>query len=199
MRGSRSGLGSGGAPGRMGAHGPPTNRSFYLSMAASTLRFAIVVALVVGGIVVINQAFPSAPGGGTGPIGDGAVATSPPTTTTPPPEETPEETVPSPVVEGIRIAVFNGTSVTGLAGDVTDQLTEQGYVAIEPADAPSPVAVTTVYYRKNKDKIEAEYLANTFFKKLDDVRVAKLQAGSDVDPDVQVAIFLGNDYAALKG
>lgn len=182
----------------MGAHGPPTNRSFYLSVAASTLRFAIIVALVVGGVVVINQAFPSAPSGTTGPIdGVPATTTTPPTTTSPP--ESPDETVPSPVVEGVRIAVFNGTSVTGLAGDVTDRLTELGYVAVEPADAPSPVAVTTIYYRKNKDKIEAEYLANDFFKRLEDVRVAKLQAGADVAEEVQIAIFLGNDYAALRG
>ena len=40
-------------------HQPPTNRSFYLSLAASTLRFAIIVALVIGGIVVIDQAFPA--------------------------------------------------------------------------------------------------------------------------------------------
>jgi len=43
----------------MGSHQPPTNRSFYLSLAASTLRFAIIVALVIGGIVVIDQAFPA--------------------------------------------------------------------------------------------------------------------------------------------
>jgi hypothetical protein len=32
-----------------GRHEPPSKRSFYLSVATSTLRFAIVVALVVGG------------------------------------------------------------------------------------------------------------------------------------------------------
>ena len=63
----------------MGSHQPPTNRSFYLSLAASTLRFAIIVALVIGGIVVIDQAFPalsSDDGGGGGttpPITGGTV------------------------------------------------------------------------------------------------------------------------------
>lgn len=182
----------------MGAHEPPTNRSFYLSVAASTLRFAIIVALVVGGIVLINQAFPTQ-GGGTAPIDGGAAPTT--TTTTPAsPTETPEEATPSPTVVGVRIAVFNGAGVTGLAGDVTNQLTEEfGYVAIEPADAPSPVAVTTIYYRRNRDRIEAEYLANNFFRRLDDVRITKLEAGADIDPDVQLAIYLGNDYAALRG
>ena len=30
-------------------------------MAASTIRFAIIVALVIGGVVVIDQAFPETP------------------------------------------------------------------------------------------------------------------------------------------
>ena len=61
----------------MGSHQPPTNRSFYLSLAASTLRFAIIVALVIGGIVVIDQAFPALSsddgGGTTAPITGGTV------------------------------------------------------------------------------------------------------------------------------
>jgi LytR cell envelope-related transcriptional attenuator len=185
----------------MGRHQPPTNRSFYLSVAASTIRFAIIVALVLGGIVVINQAFPdsvsSASGGGAG--GDGGLTT---TTTSPGTQtqtQSPSVDTASPQVAGVRIAVFNGTGVSGLAGDVTDELqsSQYGYLAAqEPADAPSEVATTTLYYRTAQDEIEAEYLKNTFFRKLDDVVVAKLAAGSDVDREVQVAIFLGNDYAA---
>ena len=53
-------------------HQPPTNRSFYLSLAASTLRFAIIVALVIGGIVVIDQAFPALGDGDGGGGGGGA-------------------------------------------------------------------------------------------------------------------------------
>src|SRR5918994_6370652 len=59
-RGSPGGLGGQLLTGRMGRHEPPTNRSFYLSMGASMLRFALIVALVVGGIALINQAFPEA-------------------------------------------------------------------------------------------------------------------------------------------
>jgi LytR cell envelope-related transcriptional attenuator len=191
----------------MGRHQPPSNRSFYLSVAASTIRFAIIVALVLGGIVVINQAFPdtASSAGGGAPGGDGGGLT---TTTTSPGTQTGTGTgtgtqsqavTPSPQVVGVKIAVFNGTGVSGLAGDVTDQLqsSQYGYLAAqEPADAPSDVATTTLYYRTAQDEIEAQYLANTFFRKLDGVVVAKLAAGSDVNRDVQVAIFLGNDYAA---
>jgi hypothetical protein len=184
----------------MGRHQPPTNRSFYLSVAASTIRFAIIVALVLGGVVVINQAFPEGASGGsvTGSEPGGGGATSP----SPSPTKTKTKTQPpatsSPTVTGTTIAVFNGTGVTGLAGDVTTALEGEGYIAAQDAaDAPSEVAVTTIYYRANPDKVEAEYLANSFFKKLHDVNVAKLEPGSDVGRDVQVAIFLGNDYAAI--
>ena len=193
-------------------HQPPTNRSFYLSLGASTLRFAIIVALVIGGIVVIDQAFSASPSGDGGGGGDGAGATVPPTggtfggtgtDATGPTGETatggtrPE---PSPTVVGVRIAVFNGAGVSGLAGDTQARLEELGYIATQdPADAPTPYPVTTIYYNAPKDRVEADYLANSFFKKLDGVEVVRLEPDTaDIDPSTQVAIFLGNDYATLK-
>ena len=191
----------------MGTHQPPTNRSFYLSVAASTLRFAIIVALVIGGIVVIDQAFPApseADGGdgGTVPIGGGGIEVTESPSPEPATGATGEQPAPSPTVAGVRIAVFNGAGVSGLAAETQEQLTDEyGYVAAQdPADAPASVAVTTIYYRANKDEIEAEFLANDFFKKLDDVKIQKLEPGTeDVARDVQLAIYLGNDYAALQG
>jgi hypothetical protein len=189
-------------------HQPPTNRSFYLSLAASTLRFAIIVALVVGGIVVIDQAFStSSPDGG-----GGGGATVPPTggtfgstgtDATGPTGETATDGTrpePSPTVVGVRIAVFNGAGVSGLAGDTQARLEELGYIATQdPADAPTPYPVTTIYYNAPKDRVEADYLANSFFKKLDGVEVVRLEPDTaDIDPSTQVAIFLGNDYATLK-
>ena len=191
-------------------HQPPTNRSFYLSLAASTLRFAIIVALVIGGIVVIDQAFPALSSGDDG--GDGGGATVPltggtigatGTDTTGPTGETatggtrPE---PSPTVVGVRMAVFNGAGVSGLAGDTQARLEDLGYIATQdPADAPTSYPVTTIYYNAPKDKVEADYLASSFFKKLDGVEVVRLEPDTaDIDPSTQVAIFLGNDYATLK-
>jgi hypothetical protein len=195
----------------MGSHQPPSNRSFYLSLAASTLRFAIIVALVIGGIVVIDQAFPalsSGDGGGggetTAPItggtvggGDtGATGATGPTAT----GETGADAEP-PTTEGVRIAVFNGTDESGLAGETQLRLEERyGYIATQdPADAPAAYPVTTIYFNAPKDKVQAEYLAGDFFKKLDGVEVVRLDPGTgDIDPSTQLAIFLGNDYAALK-
>lgn len=180
-----------------GRHEPPSKRSFYFSLATSTLRFAIIVILVVGGIVLMNRAFPeqatSALPGSTG-------SPSPSVTPTVGATETPTGQ-PSPQVEGVRIALFNGTSVTGLAGTAAERLERRfGYVIAQtPADAPSPVAQTTLYYRTVSDKVEAEALAATYFKGLDDVRVARLPSRTgNVDDSVQVAIYLGNDYAATQ-
>ena len=191
-------------------HQPPTNRSFYLSLAASTLRFAIIVALVIGGIVVIDQAFSTSSSGDGG--GDGGGATVPPTggtlggtgtSATGPTGETAADGTrpePSPTVVGVRIAVFNGAGVSGLAGDTQARLEELGYIATQdPADAPTPYPVTTIYYNAPKDRVEADYLATSFFKKLDGVEVVRLEPDTaDIDPSTQVAIFLGNDYATLK-
>jgi LytR cell envelope-related transcriptional attenuator len=190
-------------------HQPPTNRSFYLSLAASTLRFAIIVALVIGGIVVIDQAFSTS---SSGDGGGGGGATVPPTggtfggtgtNATGPTGETATDGTrpePSPTVVGVRIAVFNGAGVSGLAGDTQARLEELGYIATQdPADAPTPYPVTTIYYNAPKDRVEADYLANSFFKKLDGVEVVRLEPDTaDIDPSTQVAIFLGNDYATLK-
>lgn len=189
----------------MGAHEPPTRRSFYLSLGASTLRFAIIIALVIGGIVVIDQAFPalsSGDDGGTVPLTGGTPAATGPTATGPAATGgtggQPERTA---TVTGVRIAVFNGAGVSGLAADTQEQLVEgYGYVAAQnPADAPAEYPVTTIYYRAPKDKVEAEYLAGDFFKKLKDIQIQRLEPGTaDIDRSAQLAIFLGIDYGSLK-
>ena len=190
----------------MGAHEPPTSRSFYLSLAASTLRFMIVIALVIGGILVIDQAFTTAPSadGATPPgLGDGGLTapTGPtgPTTPTGPTGETGTDPDATPTA-GTRIAVFNAAGVSGLAGATQDRLANKyGYIAVQdPADAPALLPTTIVYYRAPRDQAEAEALANTFFQRLDGVEVARLEPGiADIDRSAQLAIFLGNDYAAL--
>lgn len=182
-----------------GKHEPPTNRSFYLSVGTSTVRFAIIVALVVGGVLLINQAFPVLGSSGGGTIPNGGPGVSPSPSPSPSPSK-PPKTSPSPQVVGVRIAVFNGTSVSGLAADTLTTITKKyGMVAAQdPADAPSDVAQTTLYYRSPADEVEAQFLADDFFKSLD-VQISRLEPGTNVSRDVQVAIYLGNDYAALKG
>jgi LytR cell envelope-related transcriptional attenuator len=188
----------------MGQHEPPTNRSFYLSLGASTLRFLIIIALVVGGIIVIDQAFPAVDTGegATAPL-DGGVDVTGPTGETEPTGPTAEtggqEPAPSPEVIGVRIAVFNGAGASGLAADTQTLLEDEGYIAVQdPADAPAPYPVTTIYFRAPKDEVEAEYLANSFFEDLDGVEIVRLEPGTaNIDRTAQLAIFLGDDYATL--
>ena len=180
-----------------GRHEPQSKRSFYFSLATSTLRFVIVVALVVGGIVLINSAFPENPSGGAAVPDGGPVPTTTPSPS-PKPSKTPKPE-PTPQVVGVTFQVFNGTSVSGLAGETTDDLIQEYgmQAAADPADAPSPVAVTTIYYRSPKDQVEAQFLADDYFKKIEP-EIAKLEPGTDVAKDAQLAIYLGNDYAQLK-
>jgi LytR cell envelope-related transcriptional attenuator len=188
----------------MSRHEPPTDRSFYLSLGASTLRFVIIIALVVGGIVVIDQAFPATDteDGPTAPL-DGGVDVTGPTGETEPTGPTAEtggqEPAPSPQVIGVRIAVFNGAGASGLAADTQTLLEDEGYIAVQdPADAPAPYPVTTIYFRAPKDEVEAEYLANSFFEDLDGVEIVRLEPGTaNIDRTAQLAIFLGDDYATL--
>jgi hypothetical protein len=193
----------------MGRHEPPTHRSFYLSVAASTLRFAIIVALVVGGVFVINQAFDPAGGGGTNPVipdgtGPGETGVTGPTASetgpTGPTGNTGQEE-PSPDPSHTSIAVYNAAGVEGLAGDTQGALIEQfDYRApMDPQTAPDTMPTTTIYFRAGRDRVEADYLANEFFGDLDNVLVRKLQSTEGLDDSVQVVIYLGLDYAALVG
>jgi hypothetical protein len=181
-----------------GKHEPPTRRSLYISVATSTLRAAIVIALVVGGVVLIDRAFPSSEGA----LGGGATTTAPPTTpsvTTTPGTQTGGGQPEQPQLAGLNVAVRNGAGVTGLAADTAARLEHRFQVnAIQIDDAPTSVAVTTVYYRREANKDEAQFLAERFFKGLQ-VEVLPLEAGSGVDKDVQIAVYLGTDYAATQG
>ena len=178
-----------------GRHEPPSDRSFYFSLATSTLRFALIVALVVGGVVLIDQAFPK---GGVAAPAPG-VSSSPSTSPSTRPSSSPSGT-PSPQIVGVRIGLFNGTAVTGLAATTASTLEKRyGYVPAQVTDAPSPVAVTTIYYRTAEDRVEAEALAANFFTG-PEVKISRLPASStNVEKKVQVAIYLGNDYASAQG
>ncbi len=178
-----------------GRHEPPSDRSFYFSLATSTLRFALIVALVVGGVVLIDQAFPK---GGTAAPPPGASGSSSPSPSASPSASPPG--TPSPQIIGVRIGVFNGTGVTGLAAATASQVEKRyGYVSAQIADAPTLVAVTTLYYRNAQNRVEAEALAANFFPDLE-VKISRLPgSATNVEKKVQVAIYLGKDYASAQG
>jgi hypothetical protein len=172
-----------------GKHEPPTRNTFYLSLATATLRAALVATALVVGLFVLSRAFPQA----EAPTPQAtAVTTTPPQETTPPPEETtPPPEQPSPPVQGVRLAVLNGTSETGLAAATVDQLKDLGYRVDRDniGNAQSTYDVTTLFYR-NDSRLAARHLRDTVFEG------AKLERANDqLDPDVQITVALGQDWA----
>jgi len=157
------------------------------------VRFAIIVTLAAAGAFTIARAFPQAE---QRLADDGRVTSSP---TSPGKTETdkPDQPPPSPKVQDVRIAVFNTTDTALLAFETGGDLEKAGYKQVqEPAQASDQLAVTAIYYSSERWKVDAEYLAQTFFK---GAKVAELPPGApDVDKDVQIAIYLGEDYASTQ-
>jgi hypothetical protein len=165
----------------------------------STARIVIILALIVTGVAVLANGF----GSGTSvtpviPGGGGASGASPSSSPSQPPSHTPNP-APSPQVEGVKVAVFNGTFAPGLAAQVQQKLTGDGYVQAQaPGDAPSKVvAKTVVYFRGGssgvQNRADAKYIAQKYFT---GARVAVLGADLSglVSKNAQVAIVIGSDY-----
>jgi hypothetical protein len=164
-----------------------------------TARIVIILALVAAGVAVLANGFGS--GTSVTPVtssGGGASSGSPSSSPSQPPSRTPNPT-PSPQVQGVRVAVFNGTFASGLATQVQQKLTGDGYVQAQaPGDAPSKVvAKTVVYFRggpnKAKNRADANYVAQKYFP---GARVTVLGANMIglVSKTTQVAIVIGSDY-----
>lgn len=170
---------------------PASGRSGSIFSGTGALRIAVVAGLIVVGAVVLSQAFPSF----ESPVVDvrPTVSVSP----SAPPTKTPQE--PTQVeLTGIHVAVFNGTGTDLLAANTAKKLQNRfGLVPDQVGDAPAPRAITGIYYDSPKDKDAAEYLAKRFFP--DGVDVGPLPADAQVDKGVQIAIYLGDDYASTLG
>jgi hypothetical protein len=163
-----------------------------------TARIVIILALAVGGIAVLANGFGSAavvtPPAGAGGSDTASPTSSPSSSPSQPPKETP-----GPQIEGVQIAVFNGTNETGLAAQVQQVLEVDGYVAAQdPADADTkPVPKTIVYFRGGADAAQnrsnARYIADTYF---DGARVALLdpELAVDIADSAQAIIIVGVDY-----
>lgn len=171
-------------------------------MNPGVTRLAIVLALVVGGIVVLAQGFDAE---------TAAAPTTSPETTSPSPTRSPS---PSPQnggggeivgqTEDVLIQVLNGTFTPGLAGDFQLTLEDEGYLrGGEPTDAPDkPIVDTIVYFRpdehEEQNEADAKLLAETYLTP--DVPVEKLprayQAEAVTNPAADVIVVLGEDFEA---
>lgn len=96
-------------------------------------------------------------------------------------------TAPEAVQPGdVRVAIYNGTDVTGLATATAELLRDRGFVVTEVGNAPTPTAVTTITYGPGR-RIHAELLA---------VELPGARLVEGVVPDgVDVVVTLGADRA----
>jgi hypothetical protein len=171
-----------------------------VSVATSTIRFAIIVALVAVGAVLIAQ-FPQPSTGSASAGGPSATPSSSPSPNgggqngTGNGGGTQQPTEP---LQGVKVAVYNGAGLTGLAADVAAALVKKFGVKVNSAwilNAPDTVAATTIYYVTAADKAAASDLADSYFKKLPaPPPVQKLPDTTTVPAGVQVAVYLGTDY-----
>jgi hypothetical protein len=181
-----------------GRHEPSSSASFWISLSTAVLRAVLVVAAVVLGIFVLSKAFPSSD-----------EPTPPAAETDQEPEEEPEETQTpdggdggggnqqpqqpqsSPQVQGVEVAVLNGTDITGLAACTADRrVTPLGFQVGEDdvGDASQTHDVTTISYAREFEA-DAEYLQTELFP---DAELQALGGGAIAD----VSIALGPEAAS---
>ncbi len=154
-------------------------------MATSTVRFVIVGAAVIAGALVIANTTDSQ----TTAIGPVTPSSPVAPTTQPPPTSTPK----SPGVAGVKVAVFNGTKVTGAATRWCNKIVHQGYGHCSPGNASSAVATTAVYYVGGHDVFTARYLAINLFGVHS---VTQVPATIHAPLGVRVVVLLGSDQAS---
>lgn len=170
-------------------------------MNPGVTRLVIVLALVVGGVLVLAQGFDAE---------TAAAPTTSPDPTSPPPDESPPPTAPDgdggEIVgqkDGVLVQVLNGTFTPGLAGDFAIVLEDEGYLrGGEPADAPEkPIVDTVVYFRNddNADQNEADARLLVEDHLTADIPVEKLppeyRSDDVTDPAADVIVVLGEDFA----
>ena len=183
-----------------GKHEPESKRSFYYSVSTAALRGILVITALVLGVFVLSKAFPTAgevtaPEGQQQPTDGGSptvVATDSPQ---PSPEGSPvEPTQPDPL-EGVVVAVRNGTDVSGLAAETALFLQRRGVNVPDEdeggvGDASDFYDQTTIFYRPDV-KDAAEELQERFFP-----NAVLERAGQGSDPNFDITIILGADWAA---
>jgi hypothetical protein len=161
------------------AHRRPERRRFVAVPWRATIVFAgAAAAAAVVVIAVLALASPTSQPAANGPP-------------TQPPQTTPVHPPPP-----VRLAVLNGTTITGLARAVADELTSLGYP--EPNVVTNDVtnqsqARTTVYFERGHRE-DALGVASCLHIRSD--RVQPMDAGERALADrAQVAIFVGADRA----
>lgn len=123
----------------------------------------------------------------TAPSTTSSTTTLPEATTTAPAQ-------PQPSAE-VRVQVFNGSGLAGVAGRLTANLVDEGYIGLSPGNAPERYSSTVVFY------VSPEYLANARqiaeMLGLPDDAVQLLPDPSPfASSEAHVIVVIGSDHAA---
>lgn len=186
-----------------GRHEPPSKRSFWISLTTSVVKWLVVGAAVVVGVLVLARAFDSTV---SSPVTPGA---SSPASTGAAPDtggRSPKPTEPEPTTDfsGTLVGICNGTTTPGLASKAQKPLQAAGFTIDQLCNTTEDIATTTVYFVKAKDAAAAQAVADTEFPAADVSEYPRGQAVVDAATGetgppakgIQVVVFLGADYAA---
>jgi LytR cell envelope-related transcriptional attenuator len=181
-----------------GRHEPGSRSGFYISVTTAVLRAGLVIVAVVLGVFALTKAFPEdgtevqtqTPGSTTPSPAD--AASSPPATVAPTPSPGQVQSPAAPVnLDGVTVQVLNGTNEDGLAATTAQNLEQLGVKILGVGNAARTYPITTLFFRPSDSQPIAEALAQAQFPG------AKLEpATNNLEPDVQVTVVLGEDYAA---
>jgi len=175
-------------PAKLSALIDAINKSVTLdpALASDILGFAEQMQGIAGG----NVQFYSAPVHLVGPSGEEEVTINIPETKRfaanllLPPKQRAQKMADQPDPTKLAVNVYNASGISGLAGNVSEELTDQGFQEGEAANAESRQD-TVIYYAQGEEsgaKLVAEALG--------DVRT---EMKPDVEPG-QVEVYLGSDY-----
>jgi hypothetical protein len=177
-----------------GKHEPPSGATFYISLATATLRAGLIVVALAIGVFVLSRAFPETQSPTPQSTGTPIVPSSPESSPSPE-DETPSPSPPaSPEVEGVRLAVLNGTSETGLAASAAQDLRARGYRVDDEdvGNAQGTYKITTLFFRRDS-RLEAQHLRNTVFE---GARLERAPAELvEENPGIRIIVALGQDWA----
>ncbi len=158
-------------------------------MINSPLRWVVVVAFIAVGAFILANGFGASPSGAVGGPGSGSGTGGTPTTT---PSRTPTHqptTATTPPLTGITVAVYNATSVTGLASNERQRLETDGWDVTKIGNVTATFTTTTIYYLKGA-QAQAEYMKATYYPG------AVVKAAPPAFQDAKITLILGTDFTA---
>jgi hypothetical protein len=147
----------------------------------------VVVAVIVGALLLQVAARP--------PVGNASATPTPPATTTTTHPKTAATTTTTVPRSSVAVLAANGTSVAGIAADITAAIKSQGWSTLTPVDTTGPVSASTVYYAAGQQAAAAS-IASYLGLKPTVVQPLTTSAPVSGTNGVEVLVVVGPDLAA---